>query len=194
MSRKRDKRNSLMLRILFFSIVILTSSIIYASTSRISETEKIETKKAAASLIEANFDTITYFKIAQLPSVSQYDEKEYKEGIVPCKTDIFKNYSELERFINSTYISSTAKMILDSSVNKKPRYFDKNGVLYKTIANNDTTYDKDFSYYKYELKNIKETSADIFVIVNKKNSSEKAILKLSMKKVNNKWYLNDFVY
>ena len=45
-----------------------------------------------------------------------------------------------------------------------------------------------------ELKNIKETSADIFVIVNKKNSSEKAILKLSMKKVNNKWYLNDFVY
>ena len=102
MSTKDKKRNSFMLIILGFSLIILAVSIFYSMSSKISDTEKEEIQKSAVSLIERNFDTVTYFKIAQLPYAEQYNAEEYQDGTLPCSVSIFKNYDELSKFVKNT--------------------------------------------------------------------------------------------
>lgn len=194
MSTKDKKRNSFMLIILGFSLIILAVSIFYSMSSKISDKEKEEIQKSAVSLVERNFDTVTYFKIAQLPYAEQYNAEEYQDGTLPCSTSIFKNYDELSKFVKNTYIPSSAEIILGSTVNGKPRYFDKNGVLCKTVAPADTSYDKDFSSYSVSLEKIRKTSCDIKVTLKTKSTGENVILNLSMTKKNGKWYLNEMVY
>ena len=183
-----------MLIILGFSLIILAVSIFYSMSSKISDKEKEEIQKSAVSLVERNFDTVIYFKIAQLPYAEQYNAEEYQDGTLPCSDSIFKNYDELSKFVKNTYIPSSAEIILGSTVNGKPRYFDKNGVLCKTVAPADTSYDKDFSTYSISLEKIKKTSCDIKVTLKTKSTGEKVILNLSMAKKNGKWYLNEMVY
>jgi len=183
-----------MLIILGFSLIILAVSIFYSMSSKISDKEKEEIQKSAVSLVERNFDTVTYFKIAQLPYAEQYNAEEYQDGTLPCSNSIFKNYDELSKFVKNTYVPSAAEIILGATVNGKPRYFDKNGILCKTVTPADTSYDNDFSSYSVSLEKIRKTSCDIKVALKTKSTSEDVILNMSMTKKNGKWYLNEMVY
>ncbi|HNX64619.1 MAG TPA: (d)CMP kinase, partial [Oscillospiraceae bacterium] len=98
--------------------------------------------------------------------------------------------------LNFMYIDTGAMyramacMVKNSGVD----YFDKNGILCKTVTPADTSYDNDFSSYSVSLEKIRKTSCDIKVALKTKSTSEDVILNMSMTKKNGKWYLNEMVY
>lgn len=194
MSKLDKKRNLIMLVILVLSLLVLLIAFLFTRLSRLSDNEKDEMQEAAVSLVERNFDVVTYYKISELPYAEKYDASLYEDGTLPCSTDIFKDYNALCDFVRETYISSTAEIIINSKVGDKPRYFDNNGIFCKTVADTDTSYDKNLSSYKVQLMNMTKNHSDIEVTLNTKSTSEEVKIKLSMSKKNGKWLLDDIIY
>ncbi len=188
------KKTSMISKILIIvpTVLILLAIVIIIATSSGNPSKALE---AAIPLVESNFDAVTYYKIAQLPpkSEAEFSYDDYPEGTVPCATTVFSSYSQLETLINNTYTPVTAQMILSSEVNGSPRYFDHNGVLCKTIAPTDTSYNKDFSTYTVAVANVSSKSADVIVTVPLKNGGTEE-LRMKMVKSGEKWLLEEMVY
>ncbi|MEG0615383.1 MAG: hypothetical protein RR540_06460, partial [Oscillospiraceae bacterium] len=66
MARKKGNTKLTMLIICVFSVLILITCGIFALTSGISGDEMSEIRACAVKLVEANFDTASYFKFASL--------------------------------------------------------------------------------------------------------------------------------
>lgn len=173
---------------------VIAGAVVFVSAST-SKKNASEALAAAQPLVEANFDTVTYFQIAQLPpkTEAEFSYDDYDEGTLPCATDVFASYAELSDFVNNTYIPAEAARILALKVGSSPRYFDKNGVLCKTTAPTDTSYDKDFSTYSYYVENVTSKTADIVVTVPLKAGGNTE-LRLSMIKSGEKWLLQQMAY
>ncbi len=188
------KKPSLITKLLIVipAVLILLAIVIVIITSSGNPSDVL---KEAVPLVEANFDAVSYYKIAQLPpkTEAEFSYENYPEGTVPCDNSVFSSYSELESFIRNTYTPMAAEMILSSDVNGSPRYFDHNGELCKTPAPTDTSYNKDFSSYTVGVRNVTSKSAEAVVTVSLKNGgSEELVLK--MVKENDKWLLEGMVY
>lgn len=176
-------------------ILIAAASIIVLIFSSASSRNYEAAMNAALPLVEANFDAVTYFEIAQLPpkSEAEFDYANYPEGSVPCDTSVFADYNALSQFVSNTYVPSEAARILASSVNGSPRYFNQNGELCKTIAPTNTSYTKDFSKYNITVKKATADSAVISVTVQLKAGGTEE-LTFTMVKDADRWLLEKMVY
>ena len=179
--------------------MILTATVLMMTTlsgcDNKKKTELIaELEPNAQRLVTANFDAASYFAIAQLTPAEYYDTEVYEDGTAPCNADIFADYASLESFVKDTYVPDEAARILALTVDGKPRYYDKDGVLCKTSAPTDTTYNKDLSALTYHIENATEETADIIVTVPLKDSEEKQAITLHMVKSDGKWLLSAMKY
>lgn len=194
MSNKELKANSSALFILIVSIIILIVGIIFSITTSVSDDEISDMELIAQDLVEANFDTASYFGISSLSAVDGYKAEDYPAGAAPCDANVFSSYSDLSDFIKSTYAPTSALILLSSEINGTKRYFDYNGQLCMAVVEPDLTYNKDWSKVKIKLTDIEKKTANINITMNLKDSQETETIVLTMSKYGDKWLLNNLEY
>lgn len=177
------------------AVIIAVVAVVVISSSAAKKNSE-EALSAALPLVEANFDAVTYFKIAQLPPKpeSEFSYENYPEGTVPCDTSIFANYAEFKAFVENTYIPDEAARLLSLKEGSTPRYFEANGELCKTTASPDLSYDKDFSNYSVKVTNATSKSADIIVTVSQKSGGTAEINLKMLKSTDGRWFLEKMEY
>lgn len=193
MTNKDFKANTTAVIITVISLFLLVISSIFSLYSRVSEKDMAAMEQTAQKLVEANFDTVSYFKLASLPAAADYDPTAYPEGVVPCDTAIFSSYKELTEFVYETYTPTTAALLLNAEIDGKKRYFEQGGKLCMNQIEPVLTYDKDWTNFSLKLTAVKRGAADIDVTVHTKDGTP-SLLTLHMVKEKDSWRLTDVVY
>lgn len=193
MINKDVKANRTAFIITLFSLLLLVISSVFTLFTRISDKDVQAMEAAAQKLIIANFDSVSYFRLASLPALEGYDPAQYPENVIPCDTKLFADYQALRNFVGATYAPAAAVSVLNTETNGAKRYFDYNGQLCMAYIEPDLTYDRDWSSVRFTLSAIRRKSADIHVTIPVKSGTE-ATLELKMAKLDGQWRLLEMVY
>jgi hypothetical protein len=171
-----------------------------ASTSSpaesVSDSFKKELYQVTGELLKQNYDLFfNIFSIHQL----ELDIPEKNAGdatIFPVKDDRFKTYSELESYVRSTYISSTADNLLAGGM-----YVNRDGKLFGDLSKQTGGgYYVDWNNYEYEVSDIKVDSAIVTIRTtenapNVEGTDKKTDVTLTgiVVKENGKWLLQEII-
>ncbi len=160
-----------------------------------------EIEKVACALIDHNVEAFS--KIFYLDSLPFYDPESEDGsvllgGIFPVKSDIYKTFSDLEKFVHSTYINEECNMLLYNLRNNGPLYLNQEGMIYVDSSKiGGVGYYKDWTNYKLDILNLTDNSADLKIYIkDQPPESEVKEIEINVKMIKEEdvWLLEKMVY
>lgn len=180
---------------ILLAVVALMVSIISIESARVSDVELKAIEGAAQKLITQNLDVATYMALSPLPIKNDYKPEDYPAGLAPVESVAIPDYKSYSALIKSTFVPSTAALLLGSEVDGVKRYAEVGGKFCRAKAlTPEENYGKDLSHMRLAFSNVTKKSADVTLEVAAKGADKKEEIKLQMYKYDDTWLLKGIAF
>ncbi len=153
-----------------------------------------EMMDAASKLIENNYYVICLYYIQGLPHKDEPYGNTPEDGYYTVNSDEYTSIEQLEKLVDSTYVSEAANKIKTDSLGY--------GAIYKTRSGGALGIHANFTPYPYTISwesprfvphPVSETQCDLTLTVHEQSDKSEVVLKGSMVKTADGWRLKNVI-